>query len=65
MFKYYEDEDWRANLKIKDILLGIQNLLKFPNEKSPAQKEAYHIYINNQQQYQKIVRQQAKQNFIN
>ena len=34
-------EDWRAGLKVKDILLGIQDLLANPNNKSPAQKVTY------------------------
>lgn len=49
-----EEEDWRPNLKVKDvsiidviyqILLGIQDLLKNPNEKSPAQLDAYQSYM--------------------
>ena len=36
-----DEEDWRAGLKVKDILLGIQDLLANPNNKSPAQKETF------------------------
>lgn len=44
---------------MKDILLGIQELLKKPNEKSPAQKDAYDAYVNNRELYNKKVKQQA------
>jgi ubiquitin-conjugating enzyme E2 I len=36
-----EDEDWRPNLTVKHILLGIQDLLNNPNPSSPAQSEPY------------------------
>lgn len=39
-----EAEDWRPAITIKQILLGIQELLDNPNEKSPAQEEAFHMY---------------------
>ncbi len=31
-----EDEDWRPSLTIPQILMGIQDLMNNPNEKSPA-----------------------------
>lgn len=36
-----EDKDWRPSITIKQILLGIQELLNEPNAKDPAQAEAY------------------------
>lgn len=39
-----EDKDWRPAITIKQILLGIQDLLNDPNIKDPAQAEAYTIY---------------------
>lgn len=39
-----EDKDWRPAITIKQILLGIQDLLNEPNVKDPAQAEAYTIY---------------------
>lgn len=39
-----EDKDWRPAITIKQILLGIQDLLNEPNIKDPAQAEAYTIY---------------------
>ena len=57
-----EEEDWRTSLKVKDILLGIQELLGNPNEKSPAQKEAYEVYVKNKEEYKRRVKEQAKEN---
>ena len=59
-----EEEDWRTSLKVKDILLGIQELLGNPNEKSPAQKEAYEVYVKNKEEYKRRVKEQAKENRI-
>lgn len=39
-----EEKDWRPAITIKQILLGIQDLLNEPNIKDPAQAEAYTIY---------------------
>lgn len=56
-----EEEDWRPTLKVKDILLGIQDLLKNPNERSPAQKEAFNTFSSNKPLYNEKVRNQAKE----
>ncbi|XP_028824397.1 SUMO-conjugating enzyme UBC9-B-like isoform X1 [Denticeps clupeoides] len=42
-----EDKDWRPAITIKQILLGIQELLNEPNIQDPAQAEAYTIYCMN------------------
>lgn len=39
-----EEKDWRASITVKQILLGIQELLNEPNIKDPAQAEAYSAY---------------------
>ncbi|KAA0202174.1 hypothetical protein HAZT_HAZT006069 [Hyalella azteca] len=39
-----DEKDWRPAITIKQILLGIQDLLNDPNIKDPAQAEAYTIY---------------------
>ncbi|CAG8494752.1 9904_t:CDS:10 [Acaulospora colombiana] len=44
------------------ILLGIQNLLDEPNPESPAQSEAYTLFKKNRAEYEKRVRQQAREN---
>lgn len=54
-----EDEDWKAAITIKQILLGIQDLLDNPNASSPAQHEAYTLYVTNKNEYNKKVKQQA------
>lgn len=38
-----EEEDWRPAITIKQMLLGIQDLLDTPNPNSPAQSEAYQV----------------------
>jgi len=55
-----EDKDWRPAITIKQILIGIQDLLNEPNIKDPAQAEAYTIYCQNRLEYEKRVRAQAK-----
>jgi len=55
-----EDKDWRPAVTIKQILLGIQDLLADPNIKDPAQAEAYTTYCQDRAEYEKRVRAQAK-----
>uniref|UniRef100_A0A3B3U2U1 SUMO-conjugating enzyme UBC9-like n=1 Tax=Poecilia latipinna TaxID=48699 RepID=A0A3B3U2U1_9TELE len=55
-----EDKDWRPAITIKQILLGIQELLNEPNIQDPAQAEAYTIYCQNRMDYEKRVRAQAR-----
>ena len=44
-----EEEDWKPHITVKQILLGIQKLLKDePNIESPAQQEPLTLYKNNQ-----------------
>uniref|UniRef100_A0AAY4A2D0 UBC core domain-containing protein n=1 Tax=Denticeps clupeoides TaxID=299321 RepID=A0AAY4A2D0_9TELE len=46
-----EDKDWRPAITIKQILLGIQELLNEPNIQDPAQAEAYTIYCTGQEAF--------------
>mmetsp|Transcript_10716 Transcript_10716/g.17557 ORF Transcript_10716/g.17557 Transcript_10716/m.17557 type:complete len:140 (+) Transcript_10716:50-469(+) len=39
-----EDEDWKPAITVKQILLGIQDLLDNPNPSSPAQADAYMLF---------------------
>ena len=41
-------------------MVGIQDLLKNPNEKSPAQNDAYQLYTTSIEEYNKKVREYAK-----
>lgn len=54
-----EDEDWKPSITIKQILLGIQDLLDNPNPNSPAQAEPYMLYCQNRDEYVRRVKQQA------
>ncbi len=56
-----EDADWKPTITIKEILVGIQDLLDNPDIKSPVQKESYDVYKKSKEDYQKRVRQQAKE----
>ncbi|KAK2196119.1 bifunctional Ubiquitin-conjugating enzyme [Babesia duncani] len=56
-----EDEDWKPSITIKQILLGIQDLLDNPNSLSPAQADPYLLFVNNRQEYIARVKQQAAQ----
>ncbi|KAG1653523.1 hypothetical protein FOA52_012437 [Chlamydomonas sp. UWO 241] len=56
-----EDEGWRPSITVKQILLGIQELLETPNPNSPAQSDAYMIFTQNTVEYRRRVRKQALQ----
>ncbi|OQV21186.1 SUMO-conjugating enzyme UBC9-B [Hypsibius exemplaris] len=55
-----DDKGWRSGITVKEILLGIQDLLVNPNEKDPAQAEAYQIFIRSKDEYTKRVKEQTK-----
>eukprot|EP00736_Rhodelphis_marinus_P001790 Rmarinus@m.25829 len=57
-----ESEGWKPNITVSRILLGIQELLSTPNEKSPAQADAYHLYIKNRTAYDAKIREIARAN---
>jgi ubiquitin-conjugating enzyme E2 I len=44
---------------VKQVALGIQELLANPNEKSPAQSEAYLAYTTNRAAYEKRVKEEV------
>jgi Ubiquitin-conjugating enzyme len=46
----------------RQILMGIQELLDEPNPDSPAQSEAFSLYMNNRAEYKKRVQQEARRN---
>ncbi|KAK3022307.1 hypothetical protein RJ639_046165 [Escallonia herrerae] len=54
-------QGWRPAITVKQILVGIQDLLDQPNPADPAQTEGYHLFIQDSVEYKKRVRQQAKQ----
>jgi len=54
-----EEKDWKPSLTVKQLLLGIQDLMDNPNEKDPAQGEPFHLYVANRQEYIKRVKEIA------
>ena len=50
------------SLQVKQMLLGIQDLLDTPNPSSPAQSEAYNLFINNKAEYKRRVKAEARKN---
>lgn len=57
-----EDEGWKPAITIKQILLGVQDLLDDPNPDSPAQHDAYMLFRQNKKEYERRVREQAAKN---
>eukprot|EP00056_Hartaetosiga_gracilis_P001603 m.46035 g.46035 ORF g.46035 m.46035 type:complete len:159 (+) comp10705_c1_seq1:85-561(+) len=55
------DKDWRPAITVKNILIGVRDLLNSPNIDDPAQAEAYSAFKNDKKQYEARVRKQAKQ----
>merc|ERR1740121_1704303 len=56
-----EDKDWRPTLTIVTIMNGIKDLLNNPNPNSPAQEDAYRVYIKDEKhdQWRAKVKEQA------
>ena len=57
-----EEEGWKPAITIKQILLGIQDLLDDPNPDSPAQADAYNLFKRDRQAYEKRVKSIVKEN---
>ncbi|KAI8364645.1 ubiquitin-conjugating enzyme/RWD-like protein [Radiomyces spectabilis] len=57
-----EDEGWKPAITVKQILLGIQDLLNDPNPESPAQQDAYMLFRKDKKEYERRVRAQAAKN---
>ncbi|KAJ5614354.1 SUMO conjugating enzyme Hus5 [Penicillium herquei] len=57
-----EEEAWRPAITIRQILLGIQDLLNEPNPESPAQADAYNLFKKDRAAYERRVRQVVKEN---
>jgi ubiquitin-conjugating enzyme E2 I len=51
-----EEEAWKPAITIKQILLGIQDLLDDPNPDSPAQADAFQCYKKDRAQYEKKIK---------
>jgi ubiquitin-conjugating enzyme E2 I len=57
-----EEEGWRPAITVKQILMGIQDLLNEPNPNSPAQSEAFNLYTKNRPEYNRRVKAEARKN---
>ncbi|KAI2606230.1 ubiquitin carrier protein [Hypoxylon fragiforme] len=57
-----EDEGWKPAITVKQIALGIQDLLDNPNPESPAQAEAYNLFKRDKHEYERRVRRTVKDN---
>ncbi|XP_039023955.1 SUMO-conjugating enzyme SCE1-like [Hibiscus syriacus] len=54
-----ERHGWRPSITVKQILVGIQDLLDQPNASDHAQTEGYQLYVSNSNEYRRRVQQQA------
>ena len=54
------DKGWQPTITIRQILLGIQDLLNEPNLDDPAQREPYQLCKTNKAAYEARVRQEAQ-----
>jgi len=57
-----EDDNWKPAITIKQILLGVQDLLDDPNPESPAQADAYNMYKKDRPGYNKRITESVRQN---
>mmetsp|Transcript_5558 Transcript_5558/g.15995 ORF Transcript_5558/g.15995 Transcript_5558/m.15995 type:complete len:161 (-) Transcript_5558:18-500(-) len=57
-----EEEGWRPAITLKQVLIGIQDLLNDPNPNSPAQSEAFQLYMHDKARYKQRIRQEAMKN---
>lgn len=57
-----EEEGWKPAITIKQILLGIQDLLNDPNPESPAQADAYNLFKKDRAAYDRKIKSIVKEN---
>lgn len=55
-------QGWKPSITIKQIVLGIQELLDSPNPSSPANGEANNLFLRNKKQYDARIKAQTKLN---
>ncbi|KAI1341356.1 ubiquitin carrier protein [Xylariaceae sp. FL0016] len=55
-----EEEGWAPAITVKQIALGIQDLLDNPNPESPAQAEAYNLFKRDRVEYERRVKRWVK-----
>ena len=52
--------EWRPAISVKEILMGVQDLLNTPNENDPANGQANMMYVRSKAQYKKKVQDEAR-----
>lgn len=57
-----EEEAWKPAITMKQILLGIQDLLNDPNPESPAQAEAYNLFKKDRVEYERRIKRVVREN---
>lgn len=57
-----EEEAWRPAITVKQILLGVQDLLNDPNPESPAQAEAYNLFKKDPTEYERRIKRIVREN---
>ena len=57
-----EEDAWKPAITIKQILLGVQDLLDEPNPDSPAQAEAYNLFKKDRAAYETRIKRIVKDN---
>eukprot|EP00762_Andalucia_godoyi_P001942 ANDGO_06071.mRNA.1 SUMO-conjugating enzyme ubc9 len=55
-----EEKGWAQSITVREILIGIQDLLTTPNPKDPAQEEAYKLFVSDKTRYEARVKEEAK-----
>lgn len=54
-------QGWNPQYTVAHVLVNVQTLLCNPNPTSPAQVEAFNLYVNDHAKYEQVVRQIALQ----
>jgi hypothetical protein len=57
-----EEEGWKPAITIKQILLGVQDLLDDPNPDSPAQADAYNLFKKDRAAYENKIKRIVRDN---
>lgn len=57
-----EEEGWKPAITIKQILLGVQDLLNDPNPDSPAQADAYNLFKKDRISYEAKIKRIVRDN---
>jgi ubiquitin-conjugating enzyme E2 I len=59
-----EDADWKPAITVRQILIGIQELLDNPNCSDPAQEVPYLLFTQNLNEYKARVRHEIAKHIV-